>query len=216
MQLHWKPFISPPEAITRPSACTTAAHANKGCCLCLLPRGAICYRRRRTDGGDIPSVGNVTGHRTSAFHQQNIITRTHLNCCEGPSVFRALSSSKHLVMSQGWPRGLLGTQAGPSLNLNKEDEVKRRVVTGNQQDGAKRLYITFSLVPSLSSFPPSFPCISLCASLPQHPCILFLFQRSRFSDASSDQQPLVQETTDPRCRLSYLLVCLYAPRWYSL
>lgn len=216
MQLHWKLFISPPEAITRPSACTAAAHANKGCCLCSLPRGAICYRRGSTDGGGIASLGNVTGHRTSAFRQQNIITRTHLNCCEGPSVFRALSSSKRLVMSQSWPGGLLGTRAGPSLNLNKEDEVKRRGVTGNQQDGAKRLYITFSLVPSLSSFPPSSPWISLCASLPRHPCVLFLFQRSRFSDASSDQQPLVQETADPRRRLSYLLVCLYAPRWHSL
>lgn len=159
----------------------------------------ICYRRRSTDGGDIPSLG--TGRRTSAFHQQNIITRTHLNCCEGPYVFRALSSSKHLVMSQSWPGGLLGTGAGLSLNLNKVDEVKCHGVTGNQQDGAKRLYITFSLVPSLSSFPPCFHCISLCASLPRHPGILFLFQRTRFSDTSSDQQPLAQETTDPGCHL---------------
>lgn len=44
----------------------------------------------------------------------------------------------------------MGTQEGPALNLNKDDEGKRCRVIGHQQDTALQRYVTFSVFRSFS------------------------------------------------------------------
>lgn len=70
---------------------------------------------------------------------------------------------------------------------------KRCKVTGNQQDAAKKLYITFSLVPSLSSFFPNLPLALtlLGASFPRRPSIHPPF----FKGAGFQVRPLINSSS---------------------
>lgn len=63
-------------------------------------------------------------------------------------------------------QGLLLTQEGSALNLNKDDEVKYCSMTGNQQDMANQLYSTVTFSPVLSGIFHSF---LLCTLLSWHP-----------------------------------------------
>lgn len=68
-------------------------------------------------------------------------------------------------------QGLLLTQEGSALNLNKDDEVKHCSMTGNQQDMASQPYSTVTFSPVLSVFSLNLPFLltHCCTLLSWHP-----------------------------------------------